>query len=75
MKNKMKSKRYALLLASALTVSTVLAGCGGGKSAGNVAAGGSGAGNTGGSGEQVTISHYTIDSEDRTFIEKLIPEF
>ncbi|NIK78294.1 multiple sugar transport system substrate-binding protein [Paenibacillus castaneae] len=29
----------------------------------------------GGKGEQVTITHYTIDSPDRTFVEKLIPDF
>ncbi|NOU76231.1 extracellular solute-binding protein [Paenibacillus sp. LMG 31458] len=27
------------------------------------------------SNEQVTITHYTIDSPDRTFVEKLIPDF
>lgn len=26
-------------------------------------------------GETVTITHYTIDSPDRTFVEKLVPEF
>ncbi|BBI36303.1 ABC transporter substrate-binding protein [Cohnella abietis] len=26
-------------------------------------------------GDQVTITHYTIDSPDRTFVEKLIPDF
>ncbi|MFD0712520.1 ABC transporter substrate-binding protein [Paenibacillus sp. GCM10027626] len=35
---------------------------------------GSGSGN-GGKEEQVTITHYTIDSPDRTFVEKLIPDF
>ncbi|WP_245236210.1 extracellular solute-binding protein, partial [Paenibacillus sonchi] len=40
-----------------------------------MAEGTNGAANNGGSGEQVTITHYTIDSEDRTFIEKLIPDF
>ncbi|MBB6669831.1 ABC transporter substrate-binding protein [Cohnella nanjingensis] len=29
----------------------------------------------GGSGKTVTITHYTIDSPDRTFVEKLIPDF
>lgn len=28
-----------------------------------------------GSDEQVTITHYTIDSPDRTYVEKLIPDF
>jgi len=34
-------------------------------------------GDSGGSGKEkkVTITHYTIDSPDRTFVEKLIPEF
>lgn len=32
-------------------------------------------GETGGSGKTVTITYYTIDSPDRTYVEKLIPEF
>lgn len=68
-------KRSALLLAALLATAAALSGCGGGKSAGDVATGNGNTGNKGGSDEQVTITHYTIDSEDRTFIEKLIPDF
>lgn len=39
-----------------------------------IAAGCSKNGNDAG-GETVTITHYTIDSPDRTFVEKLVPEF
>ncbi|MFC5403496.1 ABC transporter substrate-binding protein [Cohnella soli] len=55
------NKKLGTALAAALAASTVLAGCSGkDKNAG---------------GETVTITHYTIDSPDRTFVEKLIPEF
>ncbi|MHA6533142.1 ABC transporter substrate-binding protein [Paenibacillus sp. BAC0078] len=74
MNNNRKRKISALLLAAGLTVAA-LSGCSGGKSAGNVATGNNGASGNSGSGEPVTITHYTIDSEDRTFIEKLIPDF
>ncbi|MCD9022159.1 ABC transporter substrate-binding protein [Cohnella silvisoli] len=35
----------------------------------------SGGGSGSKDGETVTITHYTIDSPDRTFVEKLIPDF
>lgn len=69
-------KTLATLLAATTLIVTTLSGCSGGKSAGNVAGeANGGAANSGTNSEQVTITHYTIDSEDRTFIEKLIPEF
>lgn len=87
----MKKKRAATkpsfiaLLGAILLLAAILSACGGGKSAGDLGAGpgpgGSGggaeggAGNSGGGTGQVTITHYTIDSPDRTFIEQLIPEF
>ncbi|WP_334077099.1 sugar ABC transporter substrate-binding protein [Paenibacillus sanfengchensis] len=59
-----------LLLLAAISLS----GCAGGKSAADTVPGGGGGTDSGGGG-QVTITHYTIDSPDRTFIEQLIPEF
>lgn len=72
-KNKKRSG-FALLLTTLMLVAAALSGCSGGKSAGDVVSGGeSSAG--GDKGGTVTITHYTIDSEDRTFVEKLIPDF
>ncbi|HBU83319.1 MAG TPA: sugar ABC transporter substrate-binding protein [Paenibacillus sp.] len=69
-------KTFALLLATSMLVVLALSGCSGGKSAGDVVPGNDDdSAKSGSSGEQVTITHYTIDSEDRTFIEKLIPDF
>ncbi|WP_068616807.1 ABC transporter substrate-binding protein [Paenibacillus tuaregi] len=56
----MKKRWLSAILCVSLV--TVLAGCGGGSK----------------SAEEngvVTITHYTIDSPDRTFVEKLIPDF
>lgn len=75
MKRNSTRKSFALLLAASMALMVMLSGCGGGKSAGNVAPGNKNTGDSGGSEKQVTITHYTIDSEDRTFIEKLIPDF
>ncbi|MEI0736374.1 hypothetical protein VQ056_06305 [Paenibacillus sp. JTLBN-2024] len=76
MKRKRIKKTFTLLLASTTLLALMLSGCGGGKSAVDVAPAGDGdTGKTASSGGQVTITHYTIDSEDRTFIEKLIPDF
>lgn len=69
-----KRSGFALLLTTLMLVAAALSGCSGGKSAGDVVSGGeSSAG--GDKGGTVTITHYTIDSEDRTFVEKLIPDF
>ncbi|MEK3945792.1 ABC transporter substrate-binding protein [Paenibacillus odorifer] len=69
-------KSIALLLAATMLVVLALSGCSGGKSAGNaLSEGNGGSTNSGGKAETVTITHYTIDSEDRTFVEKLIPDF
>ncbi|WP_123042369.1 ABC transporter substrate-binding protein [Cohnella candidum] len=58
---KTKGSKTAVILASVLLVFTLAAtACGGGS---------------GGKGDTVTITHYTIDSPDRTFVEKLIPDF
>lgn len=60
MTKKVSKGKSALLLISVLLVfALVVSACGG----------------SGGKGETVTITHYTIDSPDRTFVEKLIPEF
>lgn len=75
MKKNRKRKTFVLLLATAMLIVVALSGCSGGKSAGEVAPNNSGGTSDSGKGEQVTITHYTIDSEDRTFIEKLIPDF
>lgn len=56
-----------------LVAAMALSGCAGGKSAADTAPGGGGTDS--GGGGQVTITHYTIDSPDRTFIEQLVPEF
>ncbi|OAB29989.1 ABC transporter substrate-binding protein [Paenibacillus macquariensis subsp. defensor] len=64
-----KRKTLVPMLATVMFIVLALSGCSGGKSAGETGSGGSG------KGEKVTITHYTIDSEDRTFIEKLIPDF
>ncbi|MFX3635623.1 MAG: sugar ABC transporter substrate-binding protein [Candidatus Pristimantibacillus sp.] len=58
----MSKKRGKLLLSLTLAFALVATACsnGGGK---------------GKDGDIVTITHYTIDSPDRTFVEKLIPDF
>ncbi|MRN56626.1 ABC transporter substrate-binding protein [Paenibacillus monticola] len=69
-------KTLVTLIAATTLIVTTLSGCSGGKSVGNIAGeANGGTANSGSNSEQVTITHYTIDSEDRTFIEKLIPEF
>ncbi|KTD83694.1 ABC transporter substrate-binding protein [Paenibacillus etheri] len=69
-------KTIACLLATTMLVVLALSGCSGGKSAGNTLSEENGSStNAGGKAETVTITHYTIDSEDRTFVEKLIPDF
>lgn len=74
MRKSSKKRGFTALLSTILLVAMVMSGCSGGKSAGDVAPGTGG--NSGGEkSEQVTITHYTIDSPDRTFIEQLIPEF
>ncbi len=71
-----KKNKLISLLAFILLVSVVMAGCGGGKSAGDLAGGDQEGTDNGGKGqERVTITHYTIDSPDRTYIEQVIPEF
>lgn len=55
----MKKRWLSAVLCMSLL--TVLAGCGGGSSSED--------------GDIITITHYTIDSPDRTFVEKLIPDF
>ncbi|GJM81396.1 hypothetical protein HMSSN139_38920 [Paenibacillus sp. HMSSN-139] len=77
-KNAAPKQRLSVLLGTILLLATILSACSGGKSAGDLGSGtnsGGDSGNTGGKTEQVTITHYTIDSPDRTFIEELIPEF
>ncbi|GIO12939.1 sugar ABC transporter substrate-binding protein [Cohnella xylanilytica] len=56
-----KGKWATVPLGAAVLTAMTATGCSGGG-------GGSG-------GEKVTITHYTIDSPDRTFVEKLIPDF
>ena len=70
-----KRRTLVLLLATTMGIVMALSGCSGGKSAGEVAPTNSGGNSDSSKGEKVTITHYTIDSEDRTFIEKLIPDF
>ncbi len=55
-------KLAAVGLGLLLMFTVVLSGCNADPSAGEA-------------GDAVTITHYTIDSPDRTFVEKLIPEF
>ncbi|HEY2493047.1 MAG TPA: sugar ABC transporter substrate-binding protein [Paenibacillus sp.] len=77
MKKNRKQQSGSLLLATLMFIVLTLSACSGGKSAGDFAPGvdtATGSNNSGKDG-QVTITHYTIDSEDRTFIEKLIPDF
>ncbi|WP_379132913.1 ABC transporter substrate-binding protein [Paenibacillus sp. sgz500958] len=57
-----KHGRYAgVLVCIMLTLTLTLSACS--QNSGN------------GDGDTVTITHYTIDSPDRTFVEKLIPDF
>ncbi|KKO54166.1 ABC transporter substrate-binding protein [Paenibacillus sp. DMB20] len=73
---KKNRKTFMTLLATTMLVVLALSGCSGGKSAGDVVPGSNnGSANSGGKDDQVTITHYTIDSEDRTFVEKLVPDF
>ncbi|WP_042166955.1 ABC transporter substrate-binding protein [Paenibacillus gorillae] len=59
----MNRNKGKLLLGLILVFSMVMSACtGGGKDGGK-------------DGDIVTITHYTIDSPDRTFVEKLIPDF
>ncbi|RUS47476.1 ABC transporter substrate-binding protein [Cohnella sp. AR92] len=57
----MSKKLGKLALASTAAIALVATGCS--------------KDNKEGAGETVTITHYTIDSPDRTFVEKLVPEF
>ncbi|QJD85382.1 ABC transporter substrate-binding protein [Cohnella herbarum] len=59
----MVNNKGKLVLGATLAVSLVATACS------------SGGGKGGKEGETVTITHYTIDSPDRTFVEKLIPDF
>ncbi|AJY73346.1 ABC transporter substrate-binding protein [Paenibacillus beijingensis] len=73
--NKMRkwvTKRAAVYGAGAvLAILPVLGGCAGGNAGDNAASGS----NSNDGGEPVTITYYTIDSPDRTFVEQLIPDF
>jgi len=51
------------VLSTLLATTVMLSGCGGGGSS------------AGADGDAVTITYYTIDSPDRTFVEQLIPDF
>jgi len=57
-----KKKAFIMLISTLLALVLVVSACGGG-------------GGGGSKSEVVTITHYTIDSPDRTFVEKLIPDF
>lgn len=59
----MVNNKGKLVLGATLAVSLVATACS------------SDGGKGGKEGETVTITHYTIDSPDRTFVEKLIPDF
>lgn len=61
MEMKQGNKKWFMLLSLTLAVAMLLSACGGG-------------GGDNGSGP-VTITYYTIDSPDRTYVEKLIPDF
>ena len=61
MEMKQRTKKWFMLLSLTLAVAMLLSACGGGEE-------------SGGSGP-VTITYYTIDSPDRTYVEKLIPDF
>ncbi|AZS14268.1 ABC transporter substrate-binding protein [Paenibacillus lutimineralis] len=76
MMNKLRLSSVFLLTLIFVTV-IALSGCSGGKSAAEVTPGtDNNSSKSGGSkDEQVTITYYTIDSEDRTFVEKLVPDF
>ncbi|MGK9252507.1 ABC transporter substrate-binding protein [Paenibacillus humicus] len=54
------ARKLAKSAAAAALLTAVLSGCSGSGSS---------------AGDTVTITHYTIDSPDRTFVEKLIPDF
>lgn len=58
-------KKWLILPSLILVFVLVLSACGGGGS------------NSGGEKDSgpVTITYYTIDSPDRTYVEKLIPDF
>lgn len=72
---KKNRKTFGTLFAASALLLTTLAGCSGGKSVEDVTSSGTNSGSSGSKGDKVTITYYTIDSEDRTFIEKLIPDF
>jgi multiple sugar transport system substrate-binding protein len=57
----MTRKTLFTMVAALMVFALVLTACGGDKA--------------GESGKTVTITHYTIDSPDRTFVEKLVPDF
>ncbi|MFF2480039.1 ABC transporter substrate-binding protein [Paenibacillus sp. NPDC058071] len=59
----MVQNKGKLLFTFVVAFSLVAAGCS------------NGGGKEGKEGDTVTITHYTIDSPDRTFVEKLVPEF
>ena len=63
---KQAKKKWLILTSLILVFVLVLSACGGGGSKGSDGKKGSG---------PVTITYYTIDSPDRTYVEKLIPDF